>query len=348
MLLSRVAESVYWSGRYLERAEATARMVKTHTELFVDLPKAAGLGWSPLLAITGTGEAFVQQQGGVATEDAVVRFLTADLDNVGSIRASVASARDNVRVSRVIFPESAWQVVNELHHFVNDNSLEAVTRRTRLAWMDSVVRHCQLLAGLLDGVMSHDEGYSFLEIGRYIERADMTSRVLQVQSEILMTAPDSANSPYADVTWMGVLQSLSARQMYRRAVCGGVSGPDALRFLLRDPQFPRSVEHCLTGIARSLLELPRCQEPMAGCADVQARLESVAVDDLAVTDLLEYVEELQVGIAELHLRLAETYFAHGQVPSPESHPSSSGEILDRGAGEEVAASPRTASHLLNR
>src|SRR5580704_1947999 len=101
MLLSRVAESVYWSGRYLERAEATARMVKSHTELFVDLPKAAGLGWSPLLAITG--EAFVERRG-APTEEAVVQFLAADLDNVGSIRASVASARSNVRVSRVIFP----------------------------------------------------------------------------------------------------------------------------------------------------------------------------------------------------------------------------------------------------
>jgi uncharacterized alpha-E superfamily protein len=303
MLLSRVAESVYWSGRYLERAEATARMVKMHTELFVDLPKVAGLGWSPLLAITGTGEAFVRQRR-PPTEEAVVRFLAADLDNAGSIRSSVARARSNVRVSRVIFPESAWQVVNELHHFVNDTNLEAVTRRSRLAWMDSVMRHCQLLAGLLDGVMNHDEGYSFLEIGRYLERADMTTRVLQVQSEILMTAPGSANSPYADITWMGVLQSLGAGQMYRRAVCGGASGPDALRFLLRDPRFPRSVEHCLTGMARSLLELPRCQEPMAGCADVQELLESVAVDDLAVADLLDYVEELQVGIAQLHLRLS--------------------------------------------
>jgi uncharacterized alpha-E superfamily protein len=337
MLLSRVAESVYWSGRYLERAEATARMVKTHTELFVDLPKAAGLGWSPLLAITGTREAFVEQVG-APSEEAVVGFLAADPDNAGSVRASVARARSNVRVSRVIFPESAWQVVNELHHFVNDTSLQAVTRRSRLSWMDSVVRQCQLLAGLLNGVMSHDEGYSFLEIGRYLERADMTTRVLQVQSEILMTAPDAVNSPYSDVTWMGVLQSLSARQMYRRAVCGGVSGPDALRFLLRDPRFPRSVEHCLTGIARSLLEQPRCQEPMAGCADVQELLESVSVDDLAVTDLPEYVEELQGGIAELHLRLADTYFAAGPPP-----------LIESGLHDEVAAAaPRAASHLLNR
>jgi uncharacterized alpha-E superfamily protein len=189
----------------------------------------------------------------------------------------------------------------------------------------------------------------------------MTTRVLQVQSEILMTAPDATSSPYSDVTWMGVLQSLSARQMYRRAVCGGVSGPDALRFLLRDARFPRSVEHCLTGIARSLLELPRCQEPMAGCADVQALLESVGADDVAVTDLGGHVEDLQVGIAELHTRLADTYFASGPAPSLESvaqktvaaHRASpaSGSPPRGGRQAEVAAmatGPRTASHLLNR
>ncbi len=346
MLLSRVAESVYWSGRYLERAEATARMVKTHTELFVDLPKAAGLGWSPLLAITGTGEAFVEQMGD-PTEEAVVHFLAADLDNSSSVRASVASARSNVRVSRVIFPESAWQIVNELHHFVNDTSLEAVTRRSRLSWMDSVVRQCQLLAGLLGGVMSHDEGYSFLEIGRYIERADMTTRVLQVQSEILMAA-DATDSPYADVTWMGVLQSLSARQMYRRAVSGGVSGPDALRFLLRDPRFPRSVEHCLTGIARSLLELPRYKDPMAGCADVQERLESVTAGNLPMSDLEDYVEELQVGIAELHAALADTYFATAVQPASAVIDARHDEDGEVAAVAPATAVPRAASHLLNR
>jgi uncharacterized alpha-E superfamily protein len=103
--------------------------------------------------------------------------------------------------------------------------------------------------------------------------------------------------------------------MFRRTLGGGVSGPSALRFLLRDPQFPRSVEHCLTSIARSLLELPRCQEPMAACADVQKLLEATLVAHLPVGGRREYVEELQVAISSLHARLADTYF-HMASPSP--------------------------------
>jgi uncharacterized alpha-E superfamily protein len=307
MLLSRVAESVYWAGRYIERAEATSRLVKVHTELYLDLPRAAGLGWSPLLAITGTADEFVERHG-KATEEAVVWFLTGDPDNPGSIRASVSNARNTVRVSRAVFPESAFEVVNQLHHLVQETSAGAVTRRTRLSWMDGVVRRCQLLTGLLDGVMSHDEAYSFLAIGRCVERADMTTRVLQVQHEILM-AGDVVESPYADVTWAGVLRSLDAHQMFRRTVGGGVSGPAALRFLLRDPQFPRSVEHCLTSIARSLLELPRCQAPMAACADGQRLLEGVLGSGHRLfADQGECVEGLQAGIADLHASLSGTYF----------------------------------------
>jgi uncharacterized alpha-E superfamily protein len=312
MLLSRVAESVYWAGRYLERAQATARMVKVHTELFLDLPKSAGLGWSPLLAVTGTADEFVQRHG-TPTEEAVVGFLTTDPDNAGSVRASVLNARANVRVARAVFPEAAWEVVNQLHHAVLDRAADAVTRRTRLSWSDGVVRRCQLLTGLLDAVMSHDEAYSFLDVGRCVERADMTTRVLQVQTEILMAA-DVMQSPYADVTWIGVLRSLEAHQMFRRTVGGVVSGPAALRFLLGDPQFPRSVEHCLTSIARSLLELPRCQGPMAACADVQTLVETAEVANFSVGDLRTCVEELQVGIGGVHTRLADTYF--GPAPPP--------------------------------
>ncbi|MFI5042184.1 MAG: alpha-E domain-containing protein [Acidimicrobiales bacterium] len=319
MLLSRVAESVYWAGRYLERTEGTARMIRVHTELYLDLPRSAGVGWSPLLAVTGSGELFHERYQH-AEEEAVVRFLATDLDNPGSIRTSLTNARTNFRVARAIFPEAASMVVNELYHSVIETGPDAVERRTRAQWMERVVQRCQHLAGVLDSVMIHDETWAFLEIGRYLERADMVSRVLDVQAGILIDQPDRAQEPYADVTWMSVLRSLSAFQMFRRSVGGGVSGPAALQFLLRDPQFPRSVEHCLTGIARSLLELPRCQAPMAGCAAAQELLEEPPVEDLlGAADLHRYVDRLQVGIGELHDLVAETYFRMA--------PTSSGAVL---------------------
>jgi uncharacterized alpha-E superfamily protein len=312
MLLSRFAESLYWAGRYLERAEATARMVKVHTELFLDLPRSAGVGWSPLLAVTGSREEFLDQHIGPDEED-VVAFLATDPKNLGSILASIAQARVSLRVSRVVLPGSSWEVVNDLHGWATASSAEAIDRRTRLRWMDSVIADCQLLAGLLAGTMCDDEAYGFLQIGRHLERADMTTRVLNVHAGILVSQPDDG-APYRDVTWMSVLRSLAAHQMFRRSAGCGVSGPAALRFLLQDEHFPRSVEFCLTVAARALLQLPRAALPLATCVKVQARLRDLTITDLAITDLAtpgdlhEFVDELKFGIAELHDVLAETYF----------------------------------------
>lgn len=313
MLLSRVAESVYWAGRYLERAEATARLVKVHTELFLDLPAMAKVGWSPLLAVTGSREAFDEHYDGAVEED-VIRFLTADPASPTSILSSLTSARYNFRVTRNVLPASAWEQLNQLYLWVVQSRALAVDRRTRLACMDRVIRDCYLLRGLLAGTMSHDEAYWFLEIGSLVERADMTTRVLDVQAGVLMqdgsnaTASNGAVEAYSDLTWVSVLRSLSAQQMFRRAVRSGVNGAEALKFLLRDPQFPRSVEHCLTRISRALLELPHYDDAMVGCAKVQQLLVDSDINALSAESLHQHMDDLQVGIGGLHAAITETYF----------------------------------------
>lgn len=308
MLLSRVAESVYWGGRYLERAEATARLIKVHTELFLDLPKSANVGWTPLLAVTGSGEGFGTSYPDADEED-VVRFLSIDGDNAGSIVASLARARQDLRVTRAMLPASAWETLNQLYLWAIDTSGAAVDRRTRLTWMAELIGRCHHLAGLVAGTMSHDDCYSFLEIGRFVERADMTTRVLDVQAGILVRQPDDELEPYADVTWMSVLRSLAAGQMFRRTRPVGASGPETLRFLLKAPQFPRSVEHCLTGASRALLELPSSDEPMAACARLQTALEDADISQLSGAALHEFVDELQGGISSIHDVISATYFA---------------------------------------
>ena len=311
MLLSRVAESVYWAGRYLERAEATARLVHVHTELFLDLPKAAGIGWTPLLALTGNGEAFRDRHHEVS-EEQVVDFLATGDEHDGAIVVSIANAHSNLRVTQAILPIEAWEVLNQLHRWADQSRRQAVDRRTRLAWTNQVIRQCQLLSGLLEGTMSHDDAYAFLEIGRSLERADMTTRILDVQAGILLAQRGSATA-YADLTWMGVLRSLSAHQMFRRTVGSTVSGPAALRFLLRDQQLPRSVERCLIEISRALLELSRHHQPMAACAVIQQLLErndleSPEGEGPSAAALHQYSNRLQDGFAALHELLVATYF----------------------------------------
>jgi uncharacterized alpha-E superfamily protein len=316
MLLSRVAECVYWAGRYLERTEATSRLLSVHTELYLDLPKAAGLSWSPLLVVTGSHDSFHEAHT-EQTEEAVVAFLASDLANPGSIVSSLGRARENLRITRAMLPRQGWEVLNELFLSAMASRADAVDRRSRARWCEQVMQRCQTLSGTLAGTMSHDEVYSFLEIGRFVERADMTTRVLDVQAGILFGGADELQ-PYADVTWMSVLRMLSAHQMFLRTARCGVSGPDALRFLLEDPQFPRSIERCLTEITRALLELPRCDEPMHSCAEMQRVLETAEVDDLAVDGLHEFVDRLQLSLAELHDVLSSTYFAHAPATSEQS------------------------------
>ena len=311
MLLSRVAECVYWAGRYLERADAAARLVKVHTELYCDLPLAAGVGWSPLLAVTGSAAAF-DERNLSAAEDEVVRFLTIDPDNPGSVVSSLHSARHNLRATRDKFPAAAWEELNELYLWVGERADEAVNRRTRSAWTTEVMRRGHLLTGLLADTMSHDDVFAFLEIGRFLERADMTTRVLDVQAAILFASENDAVEPYADVTWMSVLRTLSAHQMFRRAMHAGLSGPAALHFLLSDAQFPRSVEHCMTRVSRALIELPMYDAPMAGCAQVEQLLKEADPASLGPLALHVVVDDLQRGIADLHALVTDTYFL---VPS---------------------------------
>jgi uncharacterized alpha-E superfamily protein len=170
-----------------------------------------------------------------------------------------------------------------------------------------LIRQCQLLSGLLEGTMSHDDAYAFLEIGRALERADMTTRVLDIQAAILVGQRDGA-TPYADVTWTGALRSLSAYQMFRRTAGSTVTGPAVLRFLLRDPQFPRSVECCLIEISNALLELCRPSDAMAACAEVQQLLAKAELDGLSATGLHDYADRLQQGLGRLHDLLVATYF----------------------------------------
>jgi uncharacterized alpha-E superfamily protein len=313
MLLSRVAEAVYWTGRYLERAESTARLVHVHTELYIDLPRSAGVNWTPLLVVTGSTVPFGELYRGDA-EDDVVRFLTIDDRNPGAIIGSLHRARANLRTARPVFPRELWEGVNNLYLLSVEDAEGAVPRRSRMAWLDAVIAECQRLTGITSGAMSHDEAYAFLRIGRHVERADMTTRVLDVCAATFFHAEEQLR-PYADVTWMSVLKSLSAYQTYRRRTQSRIRGADALAFLLRDPQFPRSVEHCLIDISRSLVDLPHHDAALALCSDAEALVADAMVQAMDWRGLHRYADRLQRELANLHQAVVATYFGNTEVPA---------------------------------
>lgn len=310
LLLSRTAEAAYWAGRYLERAEGTARLIKTHADLIMDLPRSAGVGWGPLLALVGVDPPLEPLHFDM-TEEFVVGHLVSDLSNPSSVRASIAAVHRNLRVTRSVMPVEAAEVLTELHHFVQENANQTLDRRTRNAWLVSVIRSCQTLSGILAETMTHDDAYCFFTVGRRLERVDLTARVLDVQANVLTGHRNAQSGPYSEICWTAALRSVSALQSFRRR---GVtsSGTETIAFLLQDPKSPRTVESCLVESSRWLLEVPRHEDAMAACTAIAAKVESVDIDDLVNGGLHAFAEELQEGIAEFHDQIATTWFARAE------------------------------------
>jgi uncharacterized alpha-E superfamily protein len=303
MLLSRVAESLYWSARYLERSDDTARIVRAYTELIVDLPTSVTSTWEPLLAVTGSRGGF-DMVFPVADEASVVRFLIADERNPASLAASVADSRENLRSCREVIPREAWSVVNDLHLYVQSHADDGVARRGRGRFLDRVIRDAHRLDGILSSTMNRDEAYEFLRLGQVIERADMTTRVLGVEAATLMR---SGADRFAEVQWMGVLRSLSALQMYHRATRVPVEGTTVVRFLLADEAFPRSVASCLVRARLALERLPHGDSVLDALKAVTDVLATVDLDahDGALLDAA--MEQIQCAIAALHDQVVTTY-----------------------------------------
>jgi uncharacterized alpha-E superfamily protein len=306
MLLSRVAENLYWAARYIERASDTARVIREHTNLIVDLPTSVAINWEPLLAITATDNLFDARYD-KADELSIVRFLVSDRENQGSILMSIEFARETVRTCREVLPREVWQAVNDLYLYIAAHHLDGVARASRSRFLERVIAEALRIEGFLVSTMSRDEAYEFLRLGRSLERADMTTRVLDVRAGSLISSAAYDADQHDDVQWMSVLRSLSALQMYHRAMRRTVEGQATLRFLLLDNAFPRSVTCCLTDARDGVRRLPHGTVVLRACEDALRLLEATPVGDLDGGGLHAFVDRLQLAIAAIHDEVMAAY-----------------------------------------
>ncbi|MGI9030034.1 MAG: alpha-E domain-containing protein [Ilumatobacteraceae bacterium] len=331
-----MAGRIYWAARYVERAEDTARLLRAHGELAADLPPTAPAHWEPLVTVVGSDGHFAaaakasnghsqrqsqrqgngqrQQQSTSGRELAVARFLVADRDNPSSIASAVVSARENLRTTRDTVPRDGWHALNDLYLYVASEADRAIDRRTRERFLTRVIGDSRRLDGILATAMTHDEAYVMWRLGRAIERADMTTRVLGVRAAAVLLSLDEGEASidvHDDLQWMGVLRSLSGLQMYQRAVRGPIEGARVVSFLLDDERFPRAVRALLREIRSALTELPgpvACLDAVDHVAGVLRRSTAVSSDGAALDDAMD---ALQVAIGELHARITERYLLVG-------------------------------------
>jgi transglutaminase-like putative cysteine protease/uncharacterized alpha-E superfamily protein len=319
MLLARVAEAVYWAGRYLERAEDMSRIVQVHGETHVDLPVGTDVGWSPLLDICGADDACVErlrrEEAELTTaarlvprvsEATVVKFVVTDRDNPSSIMNAVEAARDNLRVARPVVPREVWELINDLWLDLSAEAHLLQTREGRVRWLRRTIDDCVRMNGALVSTMRRDEAMAFICIGQQIERADITGRILAVRAD--SAAPTRGRDPYDEVHWMALLRSVAAYQPFRRAMPARPDNGATLRFLLQDDAFPRAVASCLSELRGTVKRLPGNEEVLAACTDASVLVADAPVDRLTPSDLRSLVGGLHVALGAIHERLDAAYF----------------------------------------
>lgn len=302
-MLSRVAESLYWMARYMERAEDTARLINAVTLMSLDMPAGAKFGWDALLKVAGLDQLFFDHYD-EADESTVMHFLISDEKNPGSIMASITHARENTRTFREVLPWESWEWVNELYLYAAKELDGNLDRRIRHEVLQGIIRRRQSIVGLLVGTMSRDPALLFLSIGRNMERADMTSRILDVSHALIL--PSEASD---DLLWMNILKALSAYQMYRRHVSVHADSRQVIEFLLKDRSFPRTVAHCLSEIARILAGLPDPGLVLAVVSKAIATLDSADGATLAGEGLHEFVDRMQGEMININNALKSRYFS---------------------------------------
>lgn len=306
VLLSRVASRLYWMARYLERAEDTARLTQAYTHLVMDIPRGADLGWDILVKILD-GEPIFEKRYRAYNENNVLSFLIADEDHPGSIHQSVRFARENVRTTRDVLPEEVWEHVNELYLFTRKSAESSVGRRNRHQFLDEVQARCQAINGLIITTMCRDNAYRFISIGNRLERADMTSRIIDAGAGALLDS-DRRNVTVDPLLWGSLLQSLSALSTYWRQVGPMPEAIPAVNLLLHEATFPRSLRYCLAGLRKELAQLKNHGPALRHLDRARRRLRRF--DDKAASreELHEFIDKLQLDLNKLGTSINDTWF----------------------------------------
>jgi uncharacterized alpha-E superfamily protein len=313
-MLSRVADNLYWMARYLERTENLARLVDVSASLMLDLPQRMSPGWQPLVKITGN-DSLYSQTAKDYTEKSVVRFVVADEKNPGSMLSVIARAREIARTARDILPREVWERINDLYLYVAEHAAEASAKRTRFAFLGRVTNTTQTLTGMFEGIFNEGDALSFITLGRNIERADMTSRTVDVRATAMLSGHGAVElGAFETVMWMSVLGSLSGYQMYRVKTRERVHGPGVVRFLLADEQFPRACVCCLRRVEEVLHRLPNSGALLRRVARMRRAIHHTKFDTLDQSALHEFIDRVQLSLARTNDELARTYFIVESAP----------------------------------
>lgn len=313
-MLSRVANAIYWLSRYIERAENYGRYINVNNSLSLDAPNIFENEWETLLTATADSETFFRFYD-EATRENVLDFMAFDKRNPNSIYSSISNARENARTIREILPNELWEQLNRFYLKLKKEA-EVTDRQIAdpIVFFEDIRQGCQLFWGMLDSAYTRNEGFQFAYLGKFIERADKTSRFLEVKYFSNMDDSKNANSSQSLLIWSAVLKSASAFNMYRQQY-RNLQPKNIIKFLVLDKRFPRSLYYCIQMAEQCLYEISgqRYSEGHSNPAEkaigiLKNRLSFMEMEDIYPKGLHKFLDDFQLQNNEVAQAIFKTYF----------------------------------------
>jgi uncharacterized alpha-E superfamily protein len=317
-MLSRVAESMFWMSRYIERAENTARFLDVNFHLMLDLDKISEVDsrayWEPLIMVTDDRERFLTLHSEF-TASAVSDFLVFNRKNPNSIFSCIALARENARSVIETIASEMWEQINRLYHFLNTADHD-ILKTDPYNFYQEIKNASHLFQGITDATFSRGVAWDFVQAGRYLERADNTSRLVDVKYHLLTSSPKEDIDPVDNIQWMAVLKSCSALEAFRKVYLSRIEPETVLQYIVLDQYFPRSIYFCVQMLQEALWHISGSRRrEFSTDADrlvgkLEAELNYTTIDDIYQQGLHVWLEDLQKKLARIGDQVYETYFSY--------------------------------------
>jgi len=308
VMLSRVAHSLYWMSRYIERAENIARLLEVNLQFILDFRGYDDVHlrehWGSILASSGDVELFEKHYES-ANSQSVTEFFAFDLRNQDSILACVFAARENARMIRDQISVEMWETINELYLFLKSRNTADVWAAGPYEFFQDIKRNSHLFQGLTDSTYSRSEGWEFIQFGKFIERAHKTTRILDVKYHILLPNAGDVGGAVDTAQWQAVLRSASALEAYRRFYVREILPWKVAEFLIFSDTFPRSVHFCVGQIdefLRRILGESGARPKSAACRlsrRILADLQSLTIDEVLKEGLHEFLIEIAKSLEKI-------------------------------------------------
>ncbi|WP_168566566.1 alpha-E domain-containing protein [Crateriforma spongiae] len=309
-MLARVAESIYWMSRQMERAENLSRFLEVTLNFILDQPENLVDPWEPLIQVTGDTQWYSEHYSRF-DRPSVIHFLAFDDRYPNSMLSSLRYARENARGVRETLSSETFEQINDFYHFVNDAALQKV--EPTADFFDQVRQQALLWNGILDGTMSHDIGWHFANFGRLIERADKTSRILDVKYFNLLPRVDDVGTAVDDIQWSALLLAISGFEAYRREH-HLIDIEKVVDFFIFNRRFPRSILSCVAGADWSLSQIEdACSSAQPRSAKqaslgLRHRLANTNVKEVLAGGMHQFIDTLQVELNDIGEALNQDYF----------------------------------------